>query len=160
MADAHRDRGPHMKKLIVTGVVAALVAGALVAPAAAGKKKKPKPRVAEAAYENPAVGIPGVVGSPAAGGAFEFPSMSNENYISVEITDDGGGSVTFTMSQDSDPDNTGYEIMGTWCGATEEPVQIVPGLPVRVSVYTTPGPDQPSCTGPATSGNIKATFTR
>lgn len=150
-----------MKKLIVTGVVAALVAGALVAPAAAGKKKKPPaPRVAEATYENPAIGIPGVVGSPAAGGAFEFPTMTTENFISVEIADDGGAAVTFTMSQDSDPSDSQYEIMGTWCGATEEPVGIVPGLPVRVSVYTMPGPDQPTCTGPATSGTITATFTR
>ncbi len=149
-----------MKKLIVTSVVAALVAGALVGPAEAGKKKKPKARVAEATYDNPAVGIPGVIGTPAAGGAFEFGTLSTENYISSEITDDAGRSVTFTMSQDSDPNNTGYEIIGTWCGATEEPVQIVPGLPVRVTVYTTPGPDQPSCMGPATSGTMKATFTR
>jgi hypothetical protein len=148
-----------MKKLIVTSVVAALVAGAMVVPAEAGKKK-PKPRVAEASYENPAIGIPGVVGSPAAGGAYEFPTLTTENTVSVEITDDAGGAVTFTMSQDSDPNNTGYEIMGTWCGATEEPVVISPGLPLRVSIYTMPGPDQPSCTGPATSGAIKATFTR
>ena len=148
-----------MKKLILASLIAALVAGALVAPASAGKKKA-KARVAEAAYTNPAAGIPGVVGSPAAGGAFEFPTMSTENFVNVEITDDGGADVTFTMSQDSDPNNTGYEIMGTWCGATGEPVQITPGLPLRVTVYTTPGPDQPSCTGPATSGNIKATFTK
>lgn len=149
-----------MKKLIVTSVVAALAVGALVAPAEAGKKKKAKPRVAEAAYENPAIGIPGVVGSPALGGAFEFPTMTTENYISVEITDDAGGDVTFTMSQNSDDSSTQYEIIGTWCGATGEPVQIVPGLPVRVSVYTMPGPDQPTCMGPATSGTMKATFTR
>lgn len=148
-----------MKKLIVTSLIAALVAGALVAPASAGKKKA-KPRVAEAGYDNPAVGVPGVVGSPAAGGAYEFPTLTTENNVSVEIADTGGAAVTFTMSQDSDPNNTGYEIMGTWCGATEEPVAITPGLPLRVTVYTTPGPDQPSCTGPATSGTITATFTK
>lgn len=149
-----------MKKLIVTSVVAALVAGALVGPAEAGKKK-PKPRVMEGTYANPAVGIPGVVGTSSAGGAVEFAAMSNENYISVEIADTGGGSPFVTMSQDSDPTNTtGWEIFATFCGATEEPVQITPGLPVRVSVYTTPGPDQPTCVGPATSGTITATFTR
>ncbi|HYP23726.1 MAG TPA: hypothetical protein VEV43_09145 [Actinomycetota bacterium] len=148
-----------MKKLIVTSIVAALVAGAMVAPVEA-KKKKAKPRVAESTYANPAVGVPGVVGSPAAGGAFEFGTLSTENFVVVDITDDGGQAVTFTMSQDSDPANTGYEIMGTWCGTTEEPVQITPGLPLRVTVYTTPGPDQPSCTGPATSGTMTATFTR
>lgn len=149
-----------MKKLIVTSVVAALVVGALVAPAEAGKKKKPKPRVAEGTYEMPALGVPGVVGTAALGGAFEFATLSTENYISVEITDDGGGSPTFTMSQDSDPSTPSYEIMGTWCGSTPEPVEISPGLALRVSVYTTPGPEQPSCAGPATSGTIKATFTR
>lgn len=149
-----------MKKVIVTSIVAALVAGALVAPAEAAKKKKPKARVAEGTYDNPAIGIPGVVGSAAAGGAYEFATLTNENFILVEIEDAGGGSPTFTMSQDTDPSTPTYEIFGTWCGTTEEPVAITPGLPLRVSVYTMPGPDQPTCTGPATSGTIKATFTR
>lgn len=148
-----------MKKLILTSIIAALVAGALVAPAEAGKKKS-KARVAEGSYENPAVGVPGVVGTSNAGGAFEFPALSNENFISVEIVDDGGGTPTFTMSQNSDPADAQYEIMGTWCGSTPEPVAITPGLPVRVSVYTTPGVDQPSCVSPASSGTIKATFTK
>ena len=148
-----------MKKLIVTSVIAALVAGALVAPAEA--KKKPKPRVMEGTYANPAVGIPGVVGTSSAGGAVEFATMSNENYISVEVADTGGGSPFVTMSQDSDPSNsTGWEIFATFCGSTAEPIAISPGLPVRVSVYTTPGPDQPTCVGPATSGTITATFAK
>jgi hypothetical protein len=147
-----------MKKLIVTSVVAALVAGALIAPAEAGKKRKPKPRVVEGTYANPAVGAPGLVGTSNAGGAFEFVALSNENTISVVIEDDGGGTPTFTMSQNSDPADDTYEIMGTWCGETPEPVVIEPGLAVRVSVYTTPGPDQPSCVSPASSGTIVATF--
>ena len=151
-----------MKKLIVTGIVAALAVGALVAPAEAGKKKKkpPAPRVAEGTYDNPAIGVPGVVGSAAAGGAYEFATLSNENYIEVEIEDAAGGSPTFTMSQDTDPSTPTYEIFGTWCGTTGEPVAISPGLTVRVSVYTMPGPEQPTCTGPATSGTITATFTQ
>jgi hypothetical protein len=149
-----------MKKLIVTGVVAALAIGALVAPAEAAKKRKPKARVAEGTYANPAVGVPGVVGSPALGGAFEFGTLSTENFISVVVDDDGGGTPTFTMSQNSDPSDDSYEIIGTWCGATEEPVPITPGLPVRVSIYTTPGVDQPNCVSPASSGTITATFTK
>ena len=152
-----------MKKLLMTSLIAALVAGALIAPAEAKKKKKtpppPAPRVVEGTYDNPAVGVPGVVGTSNAGGAYEFPALSTENFISVEIIDDGGGTPTFTMSQNSDPADDTYEIMGTWCGSTPEPVTIVPGLPVRVSVYTTPGVDQPSCVSPASSGTIKATFT-
>jgi hypothetical protein len=151
-----------MKKLIVTSVVAALVAGAMVAPAEADKKKKPKapaPRVAEGTYANPAIGIPGVVGSAAAGGAYEFATLSTENSVAIEITDGAGGSPTATLSQDTDPSTPTWEIFATICGATTEPLPISPGIPVRVSVYTMPGPDQPTCTGPATSGTIKATFT-
>jgi hypothetical protein len=148
-----------MKKIVVTGIVAALVAGALIAPAEAGKKK-PKPRSVEGTYANPAVGVPGLVGTSNAGGAVEFVALSNESTISVSIEDDGGGTPTFTMSQNSDPADDTYEIMGTWCGETPEPVAIEPGLAVRVSVYTTPGPDQPSCVSPASSGVITATFAR
>lgn len=149
-----------MKKLILTSVVAALVAGALVAPAEAGRKKKPKPRTVEGTYSNPAVGVPGLVGLPAAGGNAEFPTLSTENYISVEVADDSGGAPFITFSQDSEPNNTGWEIFATACGKTDEPIQITPGLPIRVAVYTAPGREAPTCTGPATSGTITATFTR
>ncbi len=150
-----------MRKTVILTISAALVAGAIVAPAEAAKKRKaPKrvERVAEGTYANPAIGVPGVVGSGAAGGSFEFGVTTGEVFIDVEITDDGGGSVTATMSQNSDPSDASYEIFATFCGATDEPVAITPDLPVRVSVYTTPGPEAPNCMGPATSGTIKATF--
>jgi hypothetical protein len=102
-----------MKKLVVTSVVAALVAGALIAPAEAGKKKKPRPRTMEGTYDNPAAGVPGVVGTSNAGGAVEFVALTNETTISVTIDDDRGGTPVFTMSQNSDPSDDTYEIMGT-----------------------------------------------
>ena len=148
-----------MKRLIVTAVALGLLAGALALPAEAGKKKaKRVERVAEGTYANPAIGVPGVVGSAAAGGAFEFPLGATEKFISVEITDDLGQPVIATMSQDTDPSTPTWEIFATICGATEEPLPVEPGVAVRVSVYTSPGPDQPTCAGPATSGTIKATF--
>jgi hypothetical protein len=154
-----------MKKAIVTAVVVGLMAGALVAPVEAAKKrKKPrKPRkisrTVTGTYANPALGVPGVVGSGAAGGFIEFPVMAKERFISVQITDDGGGQVMATMSQNSDPSDDLWEIFATFCGKTEAPVPVEPNLAVRISVYTLPGPDYPQCTGPATSGEIKATFT-
>jgi hypothetical protein len=144
-----------MRKTIATLLAVGLLAGAFAAPAEAVKKKK---RKAEGTYANPAVGIPGVVGSGSAGGTFEFPITSKESFISVEIADDGGADVIFTMSQNTDPSTDTWEIFGTWCGKTEEPVPVAPGIAVRVSVYTIPGPDQPTCVGPATSGTISATF--
>ncbi|MDQ3963937.1 MAG: hypothetical protein M3277_08530 [Actinomycetota bacterium] len=150
-----------MKKTFATCLAIGLLAGALIAPADAAKKRKPKKveRVMEAAYDNPAIGIPGVIGSSSAGGAVEFGVTTTEAFVDVEITDDFGQPVIFTMSQDTEPGGTGsWEIFGTWCGGTEEPVSIAPGIAVRVSVYTMPGPNQPSCMGPATSGAVKATF--
>ena len=150
-----------MRKTIAVAVAIGLLAGALIAPAGAAKKRKPKKvtRVMEAAYENPAIGIPGVIGSSSAGGAVEFGVTADEAFIDVEITDDFGQPVIFTMSQDTEPGGTGsWEIFGTWCGTTEEPVAIAPAITVRVSIYTMPGPNQPTCFGPATSGTVKATF--
>ena len=147
-----------MRKLVVTSVIAALVAGALVVPAEA-KKKKPKARVVSGTYENPAVGVPGVIGFPGAGGNVEFPVLTTENHISVVVEDDAGGAPFITFSQNTDPSDDGYEIFATACGETEEPIQITPGLNIRVAVYTTPGLGQPTCYGPATSGTITATFT-
>lgn len=151
-----------MRKLVVSSLIIGLVAGALlVAPAEAKKKKKKSKkveRVVEGTYDNPAIGIPGVVGTSSAGGAVEVALGPTESFISVEITDDIGAAVTATMSQDTDPSTPSWEIFATICGKTEEPIAVEPGVPVRVSVYTIPGPDQPSCTGPATSGTIKATL--
>ena len=146
-----------MKRLLISALTIALVAGALALPAEAGKKKRTQ-RVATGTYENPAIGVPGVVGSAAAGGAVEFPLGPTEKFISVEITDDLGRPVIATMSQDTDPSTPTWEIFATICGGTEEPLPVQPGVAVRVSVYTSPGPDQPTCTGPATSGTIKATL--
>ena len=151
-----------MKKAIAVALSLGLLAGALVAPAEAGKKKKRKPkkvtRTAEGVYGNPAIGIPGVAGTSSAGGAAEFALGAKERFISIEITDDGGQPVTATLSQDSDPSTTSWEIFATICGATEEPLEVLPAVAVRVSVYTTPGPEQPTCMGPASSGTIKGTF--
>jgi hypothetical protein len=151
-----------MRKMIVVAVVIGLLAGAVVAPAEAKKKKVKKNakivRVVEGGYDNPAIGVPGVVGTSTLGGAVEFPVYPTESYISVAITDDGGQPVTATLSQNTDTSDDSWEIFATICGKTEQPLVVAPGVTVRISVYTMPGPDQPNCTGPASSGTIEATF--
>lgn len=150
-----------MKRLLASCLSVGLLAGALVVPAEAKKKpRKPKrvERVAEGSYDNPAIGIPGVVGTSSAGGAVEFGLSTGEAFIDVEITDGSGQPVMATMSQNSDPSDSSWEIFATFCGKTDGPVEVVPALAVRVSVYTIAGPSHPSCIGPASSGKIKATL--
>lgn len=151
-----------MRRLIVTCIILGLLAGAMIVPAEAGKKKKRKPkrveRTAEGAYENPAIGIPGVVGTSSLGGAVEFGLGPKEKFVSVEIEDASGQPVMATMSQEQDPSTPSWNIIATFCGQTEEPVETLPGVPIRVSVYTTPGPSHPTCMGPASSGTITGTF--
>jgi hypothetical protein len=147
-----------MRKAVVLMLITGLIASAFVATPAIAKKKRKVERKVEGTYANPAIGIPGVVGSGAAGGIYEFPTMSKEAFVSIDIADDGGQAVTATLSQDTDPSTTTWEIFATICGKTEEPLPIAPGITLRVSVYTMPGPDQPTCTGPASSGTINATF--
>lgn len=149
-----------MRKTIVIALTAGVLAAAVVAPAEAAKKRKPKrtERVAEGAYTNPAVGVPGVVGWNVGSSFYEFVLWADETFMAVEITDDAGGAVTATLSQNTEPSSAGYEIITSFCGATAEPIAVTPGLAVRVAVYTTPGPGQPTCMGPATAGTIKATI--
>ena len=147
-----------MKRLFVIALAALIVPSSIGMTADAKKKPKRTQRVIEATYANPAIGVPGVVGASNAGGAVEFALGSKEAFIAVEITDDGGQPVTATLSQNSDETTPQWEIFATICGKTDQALEVLPGVPVRVSVYTTPGPEQPNCTGPASSGTIKATL--
>jgi len=147
-----------MKKALIIALVLGLVAGALAGPATAKKKKKKaKPRVVEGTYDQPAIGIGGVVSSSANGGAIEVPLLPKEKYVSVEITDDSGTDVYASLSQDTDTSTPSWEIFAGICGATDAPIEVTPGIPVRITVTAGPGSEHPSCAGVATAGTIKAT---
>lgn len=149
-----------MKKVLVTAVVIGLVAGSLGAPAVAKKKKKPVrvERVAEGTYDNPAVGIGGVLSSGAAGGSMEFPLLPGEAYLSLDVTDSSGTAVYASLSQNTNPETPSWEIFAGVCGKTTEPIAVAPDLPVRVTITAGPGRAAPTCVGAATSGKVKATF--
>jgi len=143
-----------MKKVLVTAVVVGLIAGSLGAPAMAKKKKK-KPvrveRVAEATYS----GSANVVYFPAAtfGGA-AFALGGDEQYVSFEITDASGTTISANVGQDPDGDNQ-VATVGEFCGKTEEPIKVEPGLEVTIFV------EQGTCGGGpsiVTEGTIKATI--
>lgn len=150
-----------MKRTLSTVLILGLVSAALVAaPAEAKKKKKkaPSSRVVEGTYENPAPGIGGVLTFSGAGGSIEVPTLSNENFITVEVTDDVGPDVYFGISQEDTDGNGIGEIIYGGCSKTEEPLPITGGLTHTITVTTGPGWEDPACPGVATSGKIKVTL--
>ncbi len=149
-----------MKKIVTLALLLGLVAGgAFAAPAGAKKKAKKTSRTAEAKYENPALGIGGVVTSGTAGGSAEFPLAAGERYFAVQIEDASGTEVYASLSQDTDPSTPQWEIFTGICGSSDGPIEVTPGLPVRVTVTAGPGREDPSCMGLASNGTIKATIT-
>ena len=161
-----------MKKAIVSALVIGLVAGAMVLPAEAGKKKKKKPARIEQVVEVPYTGGELGVNTPAAsaGGCLNgsevfackslIPPGAEFSHIKVEIKDATGLTVGgFLSQQDADGDGLqdGY---GTFCGAHTEFIPLeLPGSVVGISLYPgacdnggTPAPSTP------TTGTIVATF--
>lgn len=162
-----------MKKVIVSAITLGLVAGAMIVPAEAGKKKKPaKPVRIEQVVEVPYTGgelgasTPVYSGGGCLNGTDVFackeiiPPAGNFPYIKIEIKDSSGLTVGgFLAQQDNDGDGIqdGY---GTFCGAHAESVPLeVPGTTVGISLYPgacdnggSPAPSAP------TTGTIVATF--
>lgn len=147
-----------MKKVVVTAIVIGLVAGSLAAPAVAKKKKAKKvERVVELTYDLGATGV----GTPLGTGVCfrptnscgDIPVGSTEKFISVEIKDATGLPVSFSLTQDTDPDSFGSESdLGDFCGKTDEPIAVEPGFNVIVFPWTL----GPGCGSAATTGTVTA----
>lgn len=148
--------GEIMKKAIVVALTAGLVAGSLVGPAEAGKKKKPPKKVTREVVFEYVCPCPGVFqlgtltgGTNVGGGAF---AIGLESYLTATVEDAAGQPVPVSIQQDLDGDG-GNNPVGDFCGETTEPMPINPGLEVRVFV----GLPSQACPGPAAGGTI--TFT-
>ena len=152
-----------MRRTVGLIAVAGLLVAGLVAPAEAGKKKKPArmERVVEHTYQFGSPGAPGVAGACFHGtvdgsGCLTFPTAAHESFVTLEVMDSTGTPPSGILGQDTDPDNTGFEIFHTFCGGFEDPVAIpAPGMELRISVYALPAP---GCQGAGTSGSFKATL--
>jgi hypothetical protein len=143
-----------MRKLFVVAVAAGLVAGGMMGPAEAGKKKKPKKVTREVVFEYvcPCVGafqLGGLTGTNIGGGPF---AVGAESYLTAVAEDATGQPVHVSINQDTDGDGFNNGV-GTFCGETTEPMPINPGLEIRVFV----GEPTTDCPGPAGGGTI--TFT-
>lgn len=147
-----------MRKTLTAMLTASLVLGAFVVPttAEAAKKKKKKPAVKqfELAYSNPAIGTSG------AGGCSGCPSFAignDDNYISVESTDDTFPTTHLSFSWDTNADgvtDTGFTV----CGATTEPIALPEATTIAVFPWALPGVECP--TGASSSGKISITLAK
>lgn len=150
-----------MKRTLVTLLIFGLVAGSLAVPAEAGKKKKKKQskRVVEVKYEAPAIGVGAPLGTGVCfrptNSCGDIPVGADETLATVEITDATGLPVSFSLGQDTNPDELGTEKdLGEFCGKTEKPVKLEPGFPIIVFPWAV----GPACASIATQGTVKATL--
>ena len=142
-----------MKRAFAVVLSLGLLAGAMIAPAdAAKKKKKPAPPFTmEVRYENPAIGTAGAglsLGGPA------LATNATHVYVSIEIVDDVSPTAYGDFSWDTDGDgiaDTGITV----CGKTEEPVEIPANTAMTGFMWLAPSP---FCAGASTAGTVKATF--
>ena len=128
-----------MRKSLTILLAAALVTGALLAPAAdAAKKKKKKPkkvtRTVEMAYEGPSGAF--VAGVGGAAPAVTIPSLGTEKFISFTVTDETGQKVGGSIAQNTDGGTTSDDNQADWCGSLAN-APITGGYDVQV--YITAG---------------------
>lgn len=146
-----------MRKVAI-GCLAALVAGSLLAPAQAGKR-----RVETAEYEfSPlaGAGISAWFGGTLGvffGGYAEFPTKKKEHRAKVTITDDSGNAVAASAWQET---GSTSDLNVQFCGESPT-MHIEGGVPLQVQVFleVTPGLS-PVCDLPEvpTTGTIEARF--
>lgn len=143
-----------MKRVLAAVLVLGLAFGAM-ATAEAGKKKKPKriERTETAHYAAPAAFYLNANGENI--GGVEIPTGPDDLFMTLELQDATGLPASAGWGQD---DNGDGQVEVTFiCGGIEEPVSILPGVPVTVFIF--PGPClEPMGPGFATTGDVVATF--
>lgn len=145
-----------MRRVLAVLLTAIVVAGIAIAPADAKKKPKKKVRTAEFTYDSPALGSADATGTcVGTTGCISIPVTDKESYISMTVTDALGLPVPVTVAQDTNPGDNFTEIVTRFCGTTEEPIQITPGIPVDTFLWALPSATL-RCAGGATSGTLEA----
>lgn len=144
--------------LISAAVVTGLV-GQLPSASASKKKKKKVERVEERDYVGGS-GLRGAAeGSCDADGVacVRFPVEPGEKFVAIEVVDATGGEVwaSVYVYGYSSPSDAHEHV----CGASEDPFPIAAGVTEVVVIIsqTTGGATNP-CAGPATAGQVVATF--
>lgn len=150
-----------MKRLVVLVMVLGLVIGSAVTADAAKKKKKKKQqkveREATGTYQSTGVVAVGTCAQTDAINCVRIPAGPDEQYVSAVVHDSTGQAVPVAVKADLDGDNRTETLYGVFCGETEEPIKIDPGIEVTFWVGLT-SDNAPQGCPPPTSGSIDVTF--
>lgn len=151
-----------MRKAIMVILSASLVFGAFGAPAAeAGKKKKRVERDAQGTYAAPAT-IVGNCTQTDGIGCMTIATGGSERYLTASVTDATGQPVLIEVAADLDGDMQSETDYGTFCGATDEPIEIDPGAEiifwVSPATATAARVTDGCVPGQATEGTLDVTF--
>lgn len=146
-----------------TGIVCllfALLAGTLIAPAEAGKRKPKKiTRDAVATYQLPGFGSASVGGfcTNPPNPCPSFPISTQERWVMVEVDDASATAVAFDITQVRRDGSCCDGVDGPFCESSgKKPVEITPGLDVRVLVHASGDVVCPGAFG--TSGTVTVVF--
>ncbi len=148
-----------MKRLFVLMMVLGLIVGATAADAGAKKKRKPRKveREATGTYQSTGLVAVGSCAQTDAINCVRIPAAANERYVTAVVDDDAGQAVPVAVKADLDGDNRTETLYGVFCGETEEPIKIDPGIEVTFWVGITSDNASQGCP-PPTSGSIDVTF--
>ena len=149
-----------MKRTIAVALSLGLLAGALVGPADAAKKKPKKvTREAEGSYDLPPLVIAGTCSQTGAIGCVTFMTAPNEKFVTAKVTDQHGQPVAVSVSANTDGQVGDDESYGDFCGETEEPIAVPPSTELHFWVGAATDIGVSGCVpGAATSGKINVTF--
>lgn len=149
-----------MKRYLILIMVLGLIFGA-VGTAEAGKKKKKKQkkveREATGTYTSTVVVAIGTCSQQDAINCVRIPSGPKEKYVTASVNDATGQAVPVAVKADLDGDNTTETLYGAFCGETEEPIEVDPGVEVTFWVGITVDTAGLAC-APPTEGSIDVVF--
>ncbi|MGH2757408.1 MAG: hypothetical protein ACRDI3_06435 [Actinomycetota bacterium] len=152
-----------IKRLAVFVMILSLVVGT-VAVAEAGKKKKKakKPvkteREAQGTYSAPATLVGNCTQTDGIG-CMTIASGPEEAFLTAKVTDAHGQPVSISVEADLDGDAMTETDYGTFCGETEEPIQIDPGAEIIFWVGRADIAVADACApGVATQGTLDVVF--
>lgn len=150
-----------MKRILVLVMILGLIVGSTVTAEAGKKKKNKKPqkveREATGTYQSTGIVAVGSCAQTDAINCVRIPASAEEQYVTAVVNDDTGQAVPVSVKADLDGDNRTETLYGVFCGETEEPIEIDPGVEVTFWVGITRDNASQGCP-PPTSGSIDVTF--